>query len=212
VYCYNSARQGHPEKAGDRGQTDTTYLRLHSRRSVEQGQTTPDGTVITYAFNSNGLHQQREVDTQRQHVAAHRGQRVTYLPFGPINSYTLGNGQTVTRTYDANYRPRTSPVPGSTCIWPVTSWAMSRRWCNAPGANPATESYQYDPLYRLTSVTEANGVNAGELPTTRPATGLSKTASGLATGAYLYTSGTHQLASIGNAPAPTMPMATPPAA
>jgi RHS repeat-associated protein len=69
---------------------------------------------------------------------------------------------------------------------------------NAAGANPATETYSYDPLYRLTGITDAG--TALESYTYNP-TGdrLSKTASGLATGTYAYTSGTHQLASIGNA-------------
>jgi RHS repeat-associated protein len=69
---------------------------------------------------------------------------------------------------------------------------------NAPGANPATETYSYDPLYRLTGITD-NGT-ALETVTYNP-TGdrLSKTAPGLATGTYLYTTGTHQLTSIGNA-------------
>lgn len=69
---------------------------------------------------------------------------------------------------------------------------------NAPGASPASETYSYDPLYRLTGVID-NGT-ALETYTYNP-TGdrMSKTASGLATGVYLYAAGTHQLASIGNA-------------
>ncbi|WP_460501630.1 RHS repeat-associated core domain-containing protein, partial [Dyella jejuensis] len=69
---------------------------------------------------------------------------------------------------------------------------------NAPGASPATETYAYDPLYRLLSVTEANG-NILESVTYNP-TGdrLSKTGSGLDTGAYAYNTGTHQLSAVGS--------------
>lgn len=37
---------------------------------------------------------------------------ISYLPFGPVLSYTLDNGQTVIRTYDTNYQliDVTSPV------------------------------------------------------------------------------------------------------
>jgi RHS repeat-associated protein len=70
----------------------------------------------------------------------------------------------------------------------------------ASGANPATETYQYDPLYRLGSVTEASGTVLESYTYNPTGDRLSKTASGLATGAYLYTTGTHQLKSIGNAP------------
>ena len=70
---------------------------------------------------------------------------------------------------------------------------------NASGANPATETYSYDPLQRLTGVSDA-GAALESYTYNKTGDRLSKTASGLATGAYLYTSGTHQLASIGNAP------------
>ncbi|MHB1272808.1 MAG: RHS repeat-associated core domain-containing protein, partial [Rhodanobacter sp.] len=69
---------------------------------------------------------------------------------------------------------------------------------NGPGANPATETYRYDPLYRLTGMTDA-GIVLESYTYNRTGDRLSKTAAGLATGAYLYTAGTHQLASIGNA-------------
>lgn len=124
---------------------------------------------------------------------------ISYLPFGPITGYTLGNGQTVTRTYDANY-----------AITDVTSPALSLHFArdvmgditalgNAPGANPATETYGYDPLYRLTSLTNVSGTVEEAYTYNRTGDRLSKTASGLATGTYTYQAGTHYLASIGNA-------------
>jgi RHS repeat-associated protein len=72
------------------------------------------------------------------------------------------------------------------------------------GAVPATETYSYDALYRLTAVTD--GSSPVESYTYNP-TGdrLSKTGTGtgLATGTYSYTPGTHQLSSIGSAPRTT---------
>jgi RHS repeat-associated protein len=71
---------------------------------------------------------------------------------------------------------------------------------NAPNANPPTRSYAYDPLYRLTGVTDASGnVLEGY---TYDATGdrLNKTYEG-DTSAYTYTSPltTHQLQDINGA-------------
>jgi len=68
---------------------------------------------------------------------------------------------------------------------------------NSPGANPAEETFSYDPLYRLTSVMDgASTIQAF----TYNATGdrLSKASTGLSTGSYSYAIGTHHLNTIGN--------------
>jgi RHS repeat-associated protein len=69
---------------------------------------------------------------------------------------------------------------------------------NAAGANPATETYSYDPLYRLTTVTEANGTVLEGVTYNQTGDRLTKTGSGLDTGAYGYNPNTHQLVSVGN--------------
>jgi len=127
---------------------------------------------------------------------------VVWMPFGPVASYTLGNGEAVTRTYDANYR--LTDLTSNPSIFNLhfardVMGDISGRG-PAPGANPATETYQYDPLYRLTSVTDA-GTVLESYTYNRVGDRLSKTATGpdVDVGTYYYTSGTHQLASIGNA-------------
>jgi RHS repeat-associated protein len=124
---------------------------------------------------------------------------ISYLPFGPIASYTLGNGQTITRTYDANYALTDVVSPALNLHFARGAMGNITALGNAPGANPATETYSYDPLYRLTGLTDGNG-NVEEAYTySKTGDRLSKTASGLATGVYTYQAGTHDLASIGNA-------------
>lgn len=123
---------------------------------------------------------------------------ISYLPFGPIASYTLGNGQTITRTYDANYALTDVVSPALNLHFARDAMGNITALGNAPGANPAVESYSYDPLYRLTGLTDGNG-NVEEAYTySKTGDRLSKTASGLATGVYNYQAGTHHLASIGN--------------
>jgi len=68
-----------------------------------------------------------------------------------------------------------------------------------PGASPATESYGYDPLYRLTSVNDANNTAIETYTYNQTGDRLTKTAPGLATGVYGYQAGTHWLTSIGTA-------------
>jgi RHS repeat-associated protein len=124
---------------------------------------------------------------------------ISYLPFGPIANYTLGNGQTITRTYDANYALTDVVSPALNLHFARDATGNITALGNAPGANPATETYSYDPLYRLTGLTDGNG-NVEEAYTySKTGDRLSKTASGLATGVYTYQAGTHHLASIGNA-------------
>jgi RHS repeat-associated protein len=125
-------------------------------------------------------------------------QQITYLPFGPMTSYRLNN-QIITRSYDANY-----------ALTDITSAALNLHFARDPlgniiaegntaGASPAVESYSYDPLNQLKAITQ--GSTTVESYSYNP-TGdrLSKTAAGLATGTYLYTNGTHQLASINGIP------------
>ena len=124
---------------------------------------------------------------------------ISYLPFGPIASYTLGNGQTITRTYDTNYALTDVVSPALNLHFARDAMGNITALGNAPGANPATETYSYDPLYHLTGLTDGSG-NVEEAYTySKTGDRLSKTASGLATGVYTYQTGTHRLASIGNA-------------
>ncbi|MGO4703498.1 RHS repeat-associated core domain-containing protein [Dyella sp. 2RAB6] len=69
---------------------------------------------------------------------------------------------------------------------------------NAPGANPAVETYSYDPLYRLTGLKDAQGQAIEAYTYNKTGDRLSKTANGLATGTYGYQAGTHWLTSIGS--------------
>ena len=198
VFCYNSRGKVLQRKQVTASQTDTTTYTYTSADRLSK-LSTPDGTVIAYAFNANGLPSSVSVTPSGSTSAATVVSAVTYLPFGPISSYTLGNGQTVTRTYDANYRATDITSPAFNLHLVLDLMGNVSAIGAASGANPATESYGYDPLYRLSALTEANGSTLESYTYNQTGDRTSKTASGLATGAYLYTTGTHQLASIGNA-------------
>jgi RHS repeat-associated protein len=124
---------------------------------------------------------------------------ISYLPFGPIASYTLGNGQTITRIYDANYALTDVVSPALNLHFARDAMGNITALGNTPGANPAVEDYSYDPLYRLTGLSDGNGSVEEAYTYSKAGDRLSKTASGLATGVYTYQTGTHHLASIGNA-------------
>jgi len=69
---------------------------------------------------------------------------------------------------------------------------------NAPGANPAIETYSYDPLYRLLGLKDAQGQAIETYTYNKTGDRLSKASNGLATGTYGYQAGTHWLTNIGS--------------
>jgi RHS repeat-associated protein len=198
VFCYNSRGKVLQRKQITASQTDATTYTYTSADRVSKV-SMPDGTAVAYAFNADGLPNSATVTPSGATSAATVVSAVTYLPFGPINSYKLGNGQTVTRTYDANYRATDITSPAFNLHLARDAMGNVSAIGAASGANPATESYAYDPLYRLTALNEANGSTLESYTYNPTGDRTSKIATGLATGAYLYTTGTHQLKSIGNA-------------
>jgi RHS repeat-associated protein len=198
VYCYSSRGKILQKQQITATQTDkTTYAYTVADRLSKV--TTPDNTVVTYTYNTNGLPSSVKATPSGATSASPTVvSAITWLPFGPISSYKLGNGQIVKRTYDADYRVTDLTSPALNLHFALDAMGNIVALGNAPGANPATETYSYDPLNRLNSISDA-GTTLESYTYNSTGDRLSKTAPGLATGAYLYTTGTHQLASIGNA-------------
>jgi len=157
----------------------------------------PSGTTTTYARDADGRIASVTVSPPMG-AAVTAVSAITYRPFGPISGYTLGNGQVITRSYDANDTLTDLTSPTLNLHFARDAMGNITAEGAAAGANPATETYSYDPLYRLINI--ADGTTAVEGLTYNP-TGdrLSKTGSGLGVGTYAYNSGTHQLSSIGTA-------------
>jgi RHS repeat-associated protein len=196
VYCYDAqGRVTRKQQVTASGTDTTSYAYTDAGRL--SGMTYPDGSVVSYARDTDGRIQGISV-TPAGGSAAVVVSAVTYLPFGPVSGYTLGNGQTIARAYDANYRltDLTSPAfnlhVARDAIGDITAIG------NSPGANPATESYGYDALNRLIDITEADGSTLESVTYDQTGDRLSKSGSGLAMGTYSYNPGTHQLIVTGN--------------
>ena len=156
----------------------------------------PDGANASYSRNANG--QISAISLSPPHQGSSPAvSNISYLPFGPISSYTLGNGQTITRSYDANNRLTDLTSPALNLHYARDAMGNITAQGDAPGAANPTETYSYDPLYRLTQVSA--GGTAQE-SVTYNATGdrTSKSGGDLATGTYSYNTGTHQLTATGN--------------
>jgi len=198
IYCYD-ARGNIIRKSQVQGTTTDATGYAYTPANRLSGMSTPSQAAVSYTRDSNGRINGVQVTPAGTSTAPPAVvSSVAYLPFGPVSSYTLGNGQVVARTYDANYRLTDLTSPAFALHFARDAMGNITALGNAPGANPATETYGYDPLYRLTSVSDA-GTALESYTYNKTGDRLSKTATGLATGTYLYTSGTHQLASIGNA-------------
>jgi RHS repeat-associated protein len=196
-YCYDGHGNVIQKQQVTSTATDTTYYTYTLANRIKTVQT-PDSTLVTYARDTNGRVSGVQVTPKGSTTAPPTVvSNVAYLPFGPLTSYTLGNGQTVTRSYDASYRLTDVVSPALTLHFALDAMGDITGIGNAPGASPATESYHYDPLYRIKDATEASGTVLESYTYNLTGDRLTKTASDLDTGNYLYTSGTHQLSQVG---------------
>jgi RHS repeat-associated protein len=155
--------------------------------------------VITYFRNPNG--QVERIDVKPTSTAAQVPlvSAVTYLPFGPINTITFGNGRVLTKAYDQNYA--IDAVSDSAASNPLSLDLSVNSVGNVTGLTERTgatttlaRTFQYDGLDRLTA--QKSGATTVE-GFTYDATGnrLSKSA-GSTTEAYSYPASSHQLASV----------------
>jgi RHS repeat-associated protein len=199
VYCYD-ARGNVVKKTQTQGTNVDTVSYTYTLADRLASTRTPDGTAIQYGRDGAGRINAVAVLPPGTNGAGASNvvTNVSYLPFGPIASYTLGNGQTITRTYDANYAVTDVVSPALNLHFARDAMGNITALGNAPGATPAIETYSYDPLYRLTGLKDAQGQAIEAYTYNKTGDRLSKTANGLATGTYGYQAGTHWLTSIGN--------------
>jgi RHS repeat-associated protein len=158
--------------------------------------TTPNGTTITYARNTLG--QITGVTaTPMGGVASVVVSNVTYQPFGPVASVTWGNGLTATYTYDQT--GALTDITGDAFTQHLRRDVSGNVVAlgDSAGVPVATETYGYDPLYRLTSVNGASGSAIEAYTYNQAGDRLSKAAPGMLTGSYTYAPGTHHLTGVG---------------
>lgn len=201
VYCYSARGKILQKRQVTASHTDTTTYSYTVADRLSQI-VMPDNTVATYTYNTDGLPSSMSVTPSGASTASTVVDTITWLPFGPIGSYHLGNGQTVTRTYDANYALTDLVSPAFTLHLARDAMGHVIAIGNAAGATPATETYSYDPLYQLTGVTEVASSQALEsYQYFRSRDRWSKTGIDQITGAGVYLNhiNTHLLFAIGSA-------------
>ncbi len=159
--------------------------------------TYPDGAVVDYVRNAQG-------QTTEVGVTPAGGSRqvllgnASYYPFGPAAGWTYGNGRTLSRQYDLDYRPQAihDTRPGGLEVGFGFDPAGNLT-ALTPAGNPTPEiGLGYDTLGRLT------GLKDGRTGTlidgySYDATGNRLSAKvGTATQAYTYPTDSHRLSAV----------------
>jgi RHS repeat-associated protein len=201
-YCYD--RRGNVvTKQQTTGSTVSTLGYAYTVADRISSITYPSGAIVTYTRNSIGqitgvTYQANATATAQTLISS-----ATYLPFGPLNVLTFGNGRTLTKTYDSDYaidKVVSSGASGLIIDATVDVLGHVVNASNTVGASPPTQKYLYDPLYRLTT-SETGAATPSLLEQyTYGKTGdrTSVALNGASATSYSYTTGTHRLSSVGS--------------
>jgi YD repeat-containing protein len=127
------------------GQTYTT-LYAYDAAGRLAGMTYPSGRTVTYAFDPLGRVSQ--VNTVSASGSQLLATNIAYQPFGAVKSFILGNGQSVSRSYDLDGRMKSYTLGPKQ--YSLTFDEASRLKTLTETAVPAnTTTYGYDALDRL---------------------------------------------------------------
>ncbi|MDF4025613.1 RHS repeat-associated core domain-containing protein [Luteibacter sp. PPL201] len=194
VFCYDGRGNvvAKRQTVGTKTTTTAYTWTLGNRLSAT---VTPNGTTIRYTRDALG--NITTVTATQGGVTTTVVSNAVYMPFGPLSSYRLGDGQTVTRTFDAT--GALTDIDSTAFSLHVKRDVMGNITAigDAPGVPTALETYGYDALYRLTGLTSPSGATIEAYTYDKTGDRLTKSGPGILTGTYSYASGTHQLTGIG---------------
>ncbi len=160
--------------------------------------TYPSGAVVTYLRDAGGKITRVDAKPTATSAQVTLVGSAAYLPFGPLNSLTFGNGRALTKAYDRNYA--VDSVTDSASSNPLSQDFTVNSVGNVTGltertgpSTMVTRSFTYDGLDRLTA--QKNGASTVEAFTYN-STGdrLSKTAGSTAN--YTYAGTNHRLTAV----------------
>ena len=198
-YCYDL-----------RGNTITKQLALNGQGtgSVQYAYNSADRLTGIIYPSTGGASASYARDADGRLIAIAEGSTsivtaISYLPFGPATQYTFAQGgQTLTKTYDANYRATDIAGSALNLHFKLDALGDITAEGDASGVPAPNETYQYDPLYRLQQVNDQTGQPWQSYSYNKTGDRLSKTTAGQTPmDTYNYQTGTHRLLSITGADA-----------
>lgn len=195
TWCYDAFGRV-VKKSQTLGTTTRTTIYTWTKAGRIASMTTPNGTLVGYTRDAIGNVTSIKA-TPKNGTATTVVSSVVYKSFGPVASLKLGSGQTVTYTYDLT--GAVTDVVGGPFALHLKRDAMGNITAigNAAGVATPSETYGYDPLYRLTGVKAPAGTAIEAYTYNRTGDRLTKAAPGILTGNYSYATGTHHLTGVG---------------
>jgi RHS repeat-associated core domain len=193
VYCYNRLGEvTRKQLTVDGAMSTTSYTYTLAGRL--SGMTYPSGAQVTYGRNGEGRINAATLYPAGGGTAVNLITGTTYEPFGPIASYTLGSGQTVTRTFDSTGQIASV---SSAALDLVYNRDVEGNVTGLSGTSTSTNGFGLDALQRLKVVTDGSGTPLESYTYNTTGDRLSKTTLFQDGGTYSYASGTHQVTAIG---------------
>jgi RHS repeat-associated protein len=171
-----------------------TLQYAYTKSGQLQAMTYPDGTVADYVRNTQGQVTGVGVTRpgQAREVLLHQA---TYHPFGPIAGWVYGNGRTMQRNVDLDYRP-TSIQGGAGGLDLTYGYDEVGNLTSLASGSPPPMEYGYDALGRLTETRDApTQAIIDQYAYDKTGNRTSYTDS-LGTKAYAYPSTSHRLSSV----------------
>ncbi|HSD96207.1 MAG TPA: DUF6531 domain-containing protein, partial [Sulfuricaulis sp.] len=155
----------------------------------------PNGVAVDYTYDNVGRVNQISTTTT-DGVTTVLAQSFHYYPFGPLNSFSFGNGQYYFENVDQAYRPtfqRNGPR------WKYASYDPAGNLAGLTDFNGTTQTFGYDALNELTSADDTPVGSYGSLAYDYLSNGVSngnrqsETRNG-STNVYTYPNKTNRLA------------------
>jgi RHS repeat-associated protein len=201
TYCYD--RRGNVTRKTQvlSGGTSDTVEYTYTLADRVSSTSLPSGTLLVSSYDANG-----RIASIRMEAAGAPAQvlvsGVTYLPFGPVENYSLGGTQVVSRVYDANYWLTAINSPAIQLGISRDASGLPLGYAQVMGGGAVSgEKIVHDKAERLSAV--AIGTQGQSFTWNASGDRLTKTGIGNGAGAYTYQPGTHRLASIGGGTART---------
>jgi RHS repeat-associated protein len=172
------------------GIKDTRYAYDADDRLTQM--TYPTGRIVTYGRDALG--RITGVTTTVSGQVSTLASGIEYLPFGPMTAWQLGNGVSVSREFDLDYR--ISTLKAGATLLDLAYYYDPRNHLDAiQNLQEASrsQSFDYDALGRLTTAQGAYGTLAFSYDPV--GNRLSETRNGV-TASYSYPAGSHRLSAI----------------
>ncbi|WP_434946434.1 RHS repeat-associated core domain-containing protein [Luteimonas sp. SDU82] len=200
-YCYDRFGQMVRKVQATNGQT-FTLLYVYTKSGQLSSLTYPDGSAADYVRDAQGRVTEVGVTSpggRREVVLTN----ASYAPFGPATGWAYGNGRTLSRAHDLDYRPQSildSATGGLDLGYSYDPAGNLTALRTADLAEPSRATFDYDALNRLTAFRDgAAGVaiESYDYDATGNRTGFTNAGG---TQAYVYPTDSHRLASVGGVP------------